>query len=82
MLAWVDAAHTRFNTKQLKAEAREGKHFAKELVHEARPMALFAYRYFSASPQVIIAAIKIMMALSRIDESGPRRSGISRPPRR
>jgi hypothetical protein len=57
MLTWVDAAHARFNTKQLKAEAREGKHFANELVHEARPMALFAYRYFSASPQVIIAHV-------------------------
>jgi hypothetical protein len=54
MLASVDVAHARFNTKQLKAEAREGKHFANELVHEARPMALFAYRYFGASPQVII----------------------------
>jgi hypothetical protein len=57
MLTWVDAAHARFNTKQLKAEAREGKHFANELVHEARPMALFAYRYFSASPRVIIAHV-------------------------
>lgn len=54
MLAWVDATHGRFNTKKLKAEAREGKHFAKELVLEARPMAIFAYRYFKASPQVFI----------------------------
>jgi len=57
MLAWVDAAHARFNTKRLRADAREGKHFAKELVHEARPMALFAYRYFGASPQVIITHV-------------------------
>jgi hypothetical protein len=54
MLAWVDEAHRRFNTKDLKAQAREGKHFADELIHEARPMALFAHRYFGASPQVII----------------------------
>lgn len=42
MLDWVDAAHGRFNTKDLKAQARDGKHFANELIHEARPMALFA----------------------------------------
>jgi len=57
MLVWVDAVHARFNTKQLKAEAREGKHFANELIHEARPMALFAHRYFGASSQVIIAHV-------------------------
>ena len=57
MLTWVDAAHARFNTKRLKNEAREGKHFANELVHEARPMALFAYRYFGASPKVIITHV-------------------------
>ncbi len=54
MRAWIDAAHSRFNTKALRAEAREGRHFANELVLEARPMALFAYRYFGASPDVII----------------------------
>jgi hypothetical protein len=57
MLAWVDSTHARFNTKQLKAEAREGKHFTNELVHEARPMALFASRYYSASPQVVISHV-------------------------
>jgi hypothetical protein len=57
MLIWVDSVHARFNTKQLKAEAREGKHFANELIHEARPMALFAYRYFGASSQVIITHV-------------------------
>jgi hypothetical protein len=57
MLAWVDAAHARFNTKELKAEARAGKHFANELVLEARPMALFAYRYFGASPRVMITHV-------------------------
>jgi hypothetical protein len=55
--AWVDAAHARFNTRKLRAQAREGKHFANELVLEARPMALFAYRYFCASPQVIITHV-------------------------
>ena len=35
MLGWVDAVHARFNTKLLKAEAREGKHFTNELIHEA-----------------------------------------------
>jgi hypothetical protein len=57
MLAWVDSAHARFNTKALKAQAREGKHFANELVLEARPMALFAHRYFEASPLVIIRQV-------------------------
>ena len=57
MLAWVDSAHARFNTKLLKAEAREGKHYANQLIHEARPMALFVYRYFSASQQVIITHV-------------------------
>lgn len=57
MLTWVDSAHARFNTKQLKAEAREGKHFANELVLEARPMALFSSRHFAASPQVIITHV-------------------------
>lgn len=54
MLAWVDAAHGRFNTKDLRTQAREGKHFANELILEARPVALFAQRYFDASPEVII----------------------------
>jgi hypothetical protein len=54
MLAWVDGAHARFNTKSLRVAARSGKHFADILVLEARPMALFAYRYYSASSQVII----------------------------
>src|SRR5919108_4173948 len=57
MLAWVDSAHARFNTRQLRAEARAGKHFANQLVLEARPMALFAGRYYGASPQVTITHI-------------------------
>jgi len=57
MLSWIDTAHGRFDTKELKAQAREGKHFSNELVLEARPMALFTQRYFKASPQVIIAHV-------------------------
>jgi hypothetical protein len=57
MLTWIDQTHARFNTKQLKAEAREGKHFANELILEARPMALFARRYYGASDQVIITHV-------------------------
>lgn len=57
MLAWVDETHRRFNTKELKAQAREGKHFADELIHEARPMALFAHRHYGASPQVMITHV-------------------------
>lgn len=54
MLPWIDEAHARFNTKELRAEAREGKHFANELILEGKPMALFACRYYGASPQVSI----------------------------
>jgi hypothetical protein len=57
MLTWVDRAHSRFNTKKLRAEAREGKHFANEFILEGRPMALFAHRYFGASQQVIITHV-------------------------
>jgi hypothetical protein len=57
MLAWVDSAHARFNTQQLRAEAREGKHFANELVHEARPIALFAHRHYCASQLIIITHV-------------------------
>lgn len=55
MLAWVDAAHARFRvSKELRDAARPGKYFANELVLEARPMALFALRYFDASSDVTI----------------------------
>jgi hypothetical protein len=57
MLVWVDEAHARFNTKELRAQARAGRHFANELIHEARPMALFAHRYFGASQQVTITHV-------------------------
>ena len=57
MLDWVYAALERFNTKELKAEAREGKHFAKELTDEALPMALFAHRFYDGSPDVTIIHI-------------------------
>lgn len=57
MLAWVDSAHARFNTKELKAQARVGKLLTSELILEARPMALFADRYYGASPQVLITHV-------------------------
>ena len=49
MLTWIDEAHRRFNTKELKAEARAGNHFSSDLILEARPMALFAHRQLSRS---------------------------------
>jgi hypothetical protein len=52
MLAWVDTVHARFNTNALRAAAREGKHFADEMIIEARPMALFEHRYYEASAEV------------------------------
>jgi hypothetical protein len=57
MLEWVDAAQRRFNTKELRAEARRGKHFAKELTEEARPMALFARRHYGAVADVVITHV-------------------------
>lgn len=58
MLAWVYSAHERFRaTKELRAAAREGKFFAKELIHEALPIALFAHRYYGASHDVIITHV-------------------------
>lgn len=55
ILTWVDAAGERLSaTKELKAAARLGRNGAKELWGEARPIALFAYRYFDASPLVTI----------------------------
>lgn len=58
ILDWVYAAHKRFSaTKELRAAAREGKFFAKELIHEALPIALFAHRYYRASPDVTITHI-------------------------
>jgi hypothetical protein len=54
MLPWVRTAAARFNTPELKAEVREGKHFSDVLMGEALPMALFADRYYQASAQVII----------------------------
>jgi hypothetical protein len=58
MLDWVRAAHHRFSeTKALRAAARAGKFFAKELVQEALPIAVFANRYFQGSPDVMITHI-------------------------
>ena len=68
ILGWVDGAHARFNTKEFRAEAREGKHFSSELVLEARPMALFANRYFNTSSQVMITHVR-----AREDRRGYRR---------
>ena len=53
VLAWVRSALERFNTKALKAAAREGKCFAKQLTDEALPIALFAQRYSEGSPDVV-----------------------------
>lgn len=55
MLGWVESAISRFNTRELKAAAREGKYFAKELTEEALPIALFARRFYEASPDVTIS---------------------------
>jgi hypothetical protein len=58
MLAWVDAAGVRFtSTKELRAEARRGKYFAKELMEEARPMAQFARRHYGAVADVLITHV-------------------------
>jgi len=57
MLDWVYEMLGRFNTKKLKAEARQGKHFAKELTDEALPLALFAQRYFDKSTDVKITHV-------------------------
>ena len=55
MLDWVHAALARFNTRELRAEAREGEHFAKELTDEALPIGLFAKEYFCGSGDVLIS---------------------------
>lgn len=57
MLEWVDAAGQRFDTKELKAEARLGKHFFKQLMEEARPIALFARRHYGTSADAIITHV-------------------------
>jgi len=57
ILPWVREAAARFNTEVLRAEAREGRHFASTLMNEALPIALFASRYYAASPQVTISHI-------------------------
>jgi hypothetical protein len=54
MLPWVREAAERFNTKKLRAEARDGRHFSDVLMGEALPLALFANRYYKASADVII----------------------------
>lgn len=55
ILEWVYEAHSRLSvSKELKAAAREGKFYAKELIDEGLPIALFAYRHFKASKDVLI----------------------------
>lgn len=56
-LSWVREASARFNTKDLKREAREGKHFAGELMDELLPLGLFAHRFYSASSLVTITYV-------------------------
>lgn len=58
ILDWVYSAHERFTaTKDLRTAAREGKFFAKKLIQEALPIALFANRYYGASRDVTITHI-------------------------
>jgi len=58
ILDWVRAAHDRFRaTKELRAAARDGKFFAKELAEESFPIALFAHRFFNASDDVLITQV-------------------------
>jgi len=52
LLPWVMGALDLFRQAPLRKEAREGKHFAGELVDEMLPIALFAHRYFQASSLV------------------------------
>jgi hypothetical protein len=55
MLPWANALAQRLSaTKELRAEARIGKHFARELMDEFLPLARFAHRFYEASPEVII----------------------------
>jgi hypothetical protein len=50
----VRSALLRFNTKQLKRQARDWKHFAGELIDELLPLGLFAHSFYGASPLVTI----------------------------
>jgi len=58
ILDWVTNAIESFHeTKELRAAAREGKFFAKELIEEALPIALFSSRYYGASGEVLITHV-------------------------
>jgi hypothetical protein len=57
LLPWVHSALARFNTKDLKRDVRDGKHFAGELVDELLPLGLFAHCFYSASPLVTITYV-------------------------
>jgi hypothetical protein len=56
-LPWVRSALERFNTKELKRAARDGKHFAGELVDELLPIGLFAHAFYNASSMVTITYV-------------------------
>jgi hypothetical protein len=57
LLPWVYSALARFDTKELKRDARDGKHFAGELVDELLPLGLFASAFYNASPLVTITYV-------------------------
>src|SRR4051812_3320485 len=57
LLPWVHSALERFNTKELKREARNGKHFAGELVDELLPLGLFAHSFYADSPLVSVTYV-------------------------
>lgn len=54
LLPWVNSALGRFNTRELKREALEWKHFFGELADELLPLGLFAHRFYNASQLVTI----------------------------
>jgi hypothetical protein len=58
ILAWVYSAHRRFQrSKELRGIAREGRFFAKQLVEESLPIALFVDRFYTRSAQVEIKQV-------------------------
>jgi hypothetical protein len=57
LLPWVYSELARFNTKELRRDARDWKHFAGELVDELLPLGLFAHAFYSASPMVTITYV-------------------------
>lgn len=58
ILTWFYAANARFRvSKELKAAAREGQFFSKQLLEETLPIALFADRFYKRSAQVAITQV-------------------------